>query len=492
MQVFDILNQLKSTDSTLEKEAILKKNIDNETLKECFRLAYTKQVNFFVRKFNNYQEHPVPMTLSHALNEALVMLASRRVTGNAAVDLLNDLYCRLDMLDSIVFKKVILGDLECGTSTAIANKVWKGLIPEQPQHLCQSFSKDKVDKYIDFKPGALAQLKADGARAFCDIQSTKIELLSRAGNEYQGLTRIHNALKKINVEAVIDGELTFVPVKQHVVEAPTKLGTLDFLFTTEPEVTEQVVEQNVADRSTGNGIATKALKGTISDEEQYQLVYNVWDITPRDVYYGHEECKMSYVNRLDWIRKIVAEINDPCIQLIETTEVHSYDEAQQVYQKYIDLGLEGIILKNKNGNWKDGRSNHQIKFKVVEPVDMKIIDVYPHSKQPHKLGGITVVDASGLIKVDCGSGFKDKDSKKVGGKKVYIPLDERHEYDRELLMSISDELIGTIVEVETNGVVKDKKTGELSLFLPIFKKRRYDKNQPNDIRDIFDMSKFGH
>ena len=479
-----IIKMLSETDSTISKEFILKANKENATLKHCFQLAYSKNITFNVRRFEPYVKNPlVTIPLSSAFGFAILELAERKVTGNAAVKRLNELYCYLEPEYAEIFKRVILGDLECGTSTAIANKVWPNLIPEQPQHLCQSFSLAKVNKYIDFNDpdGAIAQLKADGARGFCDInEEGQSEILTRAGNAYQGLTQIHTALAKAGLaDVVIDGELTVVKTKasDNFIDMLTGEGT----------------EEKVQDRQASNGISNKSIQGTITHQEQLDVVYNVWDITPRDVYYGKQKCVTHYIERYRMLKAIVEQINHPCIKLIETAFVRSYKEARAIYESYIEQDLEGIILKNARGFWKDGRSNDQIKFKVVEPVDMKIIAVYPHKKDPNKVGGFTLVDASGLVKVDCGSGFKDTDTKKVNGKKVRIPLEERHEYDRELLMTMKDRLIGMVCELETNAVVKAKnrKAGEppLSLFLPIFKKLRYDKNQPNDIRDIFDISK---
>jgi hypothetical protein len=45
-----IINALAATSGRLEKEAILKQNCENLTLKEAFRLALDPKVNFYIKK----------------------------------------------------------------------------------------------------------------------------------------------------------------------------------------------------------------------------------------------------------------------------------------------------------------------------------------------------------------------------------------------------------------------------------------------------------
>lgn len=52
MSILNIINQLAATDKTSLKEKILKESASNDTLKECFYLAYCKQVTFGVKKYD--------------------------------------------------------------------------------------------------------------------------------------------------------------------------------------------------------------------------------------------------------------------------------------------------------------------------------------------------------------------------------------------------------------------------------------------------------
>lgn len=102
-----------------------------------------------------------------------------------------------------------------------------------------------------------------------------------------------------------------------------------------------------------------------------------------------------------------------------------------------------------------------------------------------------VEDLSGMARTNTGSGLTDTDYRydDDGITRVYIPLDERGELDREYIMAHKDEYIGAIVEMEVDGLQKSKtrKKGEpeYSFFLPIIKKIRRDKTEPDDIHIVF-------
>ena len=100
MSILNIINQLAATDKTSLKEKILKESASNETLKECFYLAYCKQVTFGVKKYDKPSRYSSVLSLSGALQVFKNKLATRQVTGNAALQLVTDtLNCLSDVDD---------------------------------------------------------------------------------------------------------------------------------------------------------------------------------------------------------------------------------------------------------------------------------------------------------------------------------------------------------------------------------------------------------
>lgn len=470
--IYSIIEALAATTKNSKKMEILKANKDNPLLKECFRLAYTKQIAFNIKAWEHPAEHKGTLSLDKALEYAVANLPTRIISGNDAREYVLSILGQLSVTDAKVFERVLKRDLECGCSASTANKVWPKLIPEQPCLLASSYS-DKALKKIKYP--AYAQLKSDGARGMADPVIEKIN--SRAGNSYLGLPEIEAIMKQVEDRGlVLDGELTYVE------DLEGKIARGENLCET------------AESRQLGNGKMNKALKGTLTPDEAKNVVYVVWDAIPRDEYYGTTKAVTPYEKRFQTLSELVKELGNPRLQLIQNDVVHSEAEARIIYQKYIDMGLEGIILKNIDGVFEDKRSANLVKFKEVVPIDVEVIGVYAHRKEPNKLGGFTIRTADGLISNDTGSGLTDTTHRKVihadGTEEwVYIPLDERGELDREYLWSIRDELIGTILECECNGwlTAKNIKDGDapLSLFLPIIKKIRFDKNKANTMFEVW-------
>ncbi|AWY10234.1 DNA ligase [Acinetobacter phage AM101] len=486
--ILDILKAIESTDSTNEKLAILKANADNETLKNVYRMAYHPRLQYGIKKIPDYDNSRklVDVELDSVLEFLERDLATRVLTGNTAIGALSQKLSALQPEDSEVVCRIIKRDLECGASATIANKVWKGLIPSQPQMLASSMS-EKALSFIKFP--AIAQLKADGARCFAEIRGDNIEdvkFLSRAGNEYKGLDNIARELiaatrsyRQEHGPVMVDGELVAVsrPVKNKV--------DLEDLFGDAQEVDEdfKVDQKNVVLRSESNGLANKSLKGTISKQEAETLSFQVWDLVPLNVVYDGQTSK-KYTERFADLTSILKHSNR--VLLIESTLVHNLDEAKAIYKKYVEQGLEGIILKNTFALWENKRSKNQVKFKEEIIIDLRVVSVQEHSKDPSKLGAVFLRSDDNLIRVKCGSGFTDTNAVKVKGEWVPIPYDQLDELNRSKLWLEQDDLIGTVVSIKCNGwIAAEGRTEYVSLFLPVIECLRRDKDETNTLEDMF-------
>lgn len=476
--VYDIIVELASTDSLKEKENILLKYKNNLLVKDVFRLTYSQRVKFHIKKIPEYEPKTESKTLRDALDFLENVLGERVLTGHAAIAALKDVLESLCPKDAALIKRIVKRDLECGVGRSIPNKVWENLLPKQPQFLAAPFSKANVSK---IKFPALAQLKADGARCFAEVVDGEVNLYSRSGSEYLGLDLLKEEIVSITEglgNVVLDGELVYFPKS-------TKQG-LDLFFDEDEE------ENIVASREEGNGIANKSIQGTISKTEADCVKFQVWDLINYEVTQGtqtdNSEINKPYKERLKNLELITKKAGR--LELIPSEEVKTLEEAQVIYRKYVDMKLEGIILKNKLGVWADGRTCDQVKFKEEKDFDLEIIGAYPHSKDPEKLGGVNLRSRDGTILVDCGSGFKDKDYEKVKGKKVWIPLDKRHELDRRLLwdLHMKGKLVGMIISGVCNAAQKVDGRETYSLFLPRVKMRRLDKQEANDFYEIFGQS----
>lgn len=473
--ILDILNEIEQNGSTKIKESIVRREINNELLKRVYRLAYNNKLQYYIKKWpaagNQSQAYGI-LTLDDALDFLEFTLATRKLTGNAAITELSQYIADLHANDVVVLKRVLLRDLRCGASRTIANKVWKGLIPEQPQMLASSYDEKGIAKNIKFP--AFAQLKADGARAFAEIRGDELDdvkILSRAGNEYLGLDILKQQLIDMTKEArlrhpggvMIDGELVY-----HEVSAPA--GPLDDMFGDLPELNK--AQEFAESRTMSNGLANKSLKGTISAKEAAGMKFQVWDYVPLDVVYSEgKQSGFPYDVRFRALEIMLQGYSQ--LILIENHIVHNLEEAKVIYKKYLEQKLEGIILKNIGAYWEDARSKNLYKFKEVITVDLRIVGIYEHSKQPGKAGGFFLESECGLIKTKSGSGLKDKES-------------DGHELDRTKIWKNQENYIGQVLESECNGwVAAEGRTEYVKLFLPIAIRMRRDKDVANTFADIW-------
>ena len=488
--ILSILKQAAAISSTTKKRDFLKSHAGNETLKNVFRLAYNKSIVFGIKKFKtDHGFHYADKSLDYALEFIEKKLATRTLTGNEALEKLADVMKHLSAQDSEVIRRIILRDLECGASGGSANKVWKGLIKEQP---CMKASACSVKTLAKIKYPAIAQLKADGTRCMIIKHNGIVSAWSRNGKEFIGITPIIKLIEDHPADNfVLDGELVYeFPVDKPAVPVASTDCDLSFLFgdtpTAEPEVELSVAKDyNVANRQTGNGIVSKAMKGSITPEEAENVVFQVWDYIEVEDYWNGI-FNVTYKGRLERTNEIVDQIGSKKIVVVETEIVNSLAEAKALYQKYIDLGLEGIILKNILGIWKDSRSADQVKFKEIIDIDMICVGYYAHIKDENKLGGITVRSRCGMIQNNAGSGLTDTTHDKNG---VYIELGDRDDLDREKLMALAKagKLDNVVFELQCNGILesKNRKSHEApyKLFLGVIKKVRFDKS-PEDANSM--------
>jgi ATP-dependent DNA ligase len=399
-------------------------------LREVVRLALDPFTQFYQRKIPAYTRDPKfnTMTLGFALNQ-LSELSNRNVTGNAAIEFLRNILSSLDPDDAKVIERIIDKSLDCGVQVSSANAVWPELIKEYPVMLCSPFEQKLVEK---IKFPAYVQLKMDGMRFNAIVRNGKCEFRSRNGKEIQLLGNLEEDFIAManGVDCVFDGELL---VKDKGI---------------------------VLDRQTGNGILNKANKGTIKTDEARKVHATVWDLIPYDAF-TKGICSVPYNQRLESLCVMADTYQPKKVSLVDRWEVDTMEEVNTIFNGLLEQGEEGIILKTHDGIWEDKRAKHQIKFKGELECDLKIVAIEEGTgKYAGMLGAILCESADGLVKVSVGSGFKDEHRKNYG-----------------------QELVDKIVAVKYNMRIRNK-SGEESLFLPIFVEIRDDKSIADSSEDI--------
>jgi len=427
-----IFRDLANTTSRIEKETILRQHLTDLTLRRVLFLALDPFTQFYIRKIPNYIPGPTStnrstMMLEGALDN-LEQISKRVVTGNAAINHLKMILESVTADDAKVIERIIEKDLRCGVSEATVNKIWPGLIPTYPVMLASGFD-EKVMAKMSYP--AYVQLKLDGMRFNAIVNNGKVEFRSRNG-------------KHIDLLGNLEQEFLFMA------------GSESCVFDGELVVRDS---QGIMNRQKGNGILNKAVKGTISAMEASMVHATIWDIIPFSAF-QQGVYKTSYQERFGKLQKLVLPGR---ISLIENRVVNTEDEAHELFQEYFNKGEEGIILKDITQGWEDKRVKHQVKFKGELECDLLCMDWQEGTgKNVGKLGALVLTSADGVIKVNVGSGFTDE---------------QRDKYTKK-------NTVGKVVAVKYNARIQDKKTGQTSLFLPVFLELREDKTDADVSTDI--------
>jgi hypothetical protein len=217
-------------------------------------------------------------------------------------------------------------------------------------------------------------------------------------------------------------------------------------------------------RQTGNGILSKAIKGTMSDTEALQVMATLWDAIPYDSFkagidkepYNIRMAKLS--NAMQDMKTVNAQLGK-YVALVWTEQVNDLYTAKRIFEKFLAEGQEGTILKSKDGIWEDKRSKEQIKFKGELECDLRVVDWEEGTgKNKGRLGALVCESEDGTIRVNVGSGYTDE---------------QRNAYTKTV--------IGKVATVKYNARIQDRGGNVESLFLPVFIELREDK-------DIADMS----
>jgi DNA ligase-1 len=489
MPVFDIILEIRSTNSKKEKIEIIKKHKDNEVLTRVFQYALDPLVTFGIKKIPEYEsltDVELLARTNHNLNgsfDVLESLIARQYTGNAAIQLLTEelfLLHEAGNRDDLVLILIINKDLKAGISFKSVNEAYGfPLIEEYPISKCGKWN-EKTKKKMKYP--AFSQVKMDSIRCNAFIYPDCVTWKTGAGQE----------LNIVNEN--INSELLFMNIPNNVLDGELLIsdGKGGFLS-----------------RKESAGILLKLQTNTITPEEEEMVRFVVWDkISFEDFFRGHEKkfkSSKKYEFIYDELRVLLTqimfdEVKDEHVvvprfkytQLVETEISFNEDDAINFYKRQRSLNREGSIIKNFDHVWRNGRDDDTLKLKAEISVDLIITNVIESSvfnlgrlktdeniivdlntlpREINKrlvtiddcvklrsLGSFEVTNKDGSIKCNVGSGFSFK---------------QRVDY-------FNEDLIGRVCEITYNEIITNKDSETLSLFLPIFKILRFDK----DVDDI--------
>ena len=424
----DILNELNESNSSNYKLDILKKYKDNSELKKLLELTYNRnKYNFNVSKNCIIKDNPSILESNGSktvdeLLSALEILGGGTIRGNEAHQFVfNHLKC-LDNDNKEIFLNVLGRDLKIGLNVKSINKVFKNLIPKPNYMRCAVLS-EKTLKKINFP--AFIQLKMDGTYREIHVADGQVSGKTRSGEEY------FNPVLFKEMENFPNGFYT---------------GEL----TIEGE-----------SRFTGNGLINSL------NPPYEKITFTVWDYLTDEDYL--EKSKTPYYSRFESLSDIIEKRESNRVKLVPNHEVNSIDEALKYVSDWMEQGLEGGVLKDKNNVFKNGTSGTQLKIKLKVDAEMRITgftDGTIGTKREGKIGAIQFSNDEGTIKGQC-SGFSDE--------------------ELDLFTKNKDNLIGRIISVEFNDIVKSENNDYYALSHPRFIEIRNDKDETDTLEKVIQL-----
>lgn len=436
--VTSILAELSATRSLKEKEAILRANADNDGLKQAFQVAYSKELNFFVRGLK-VQSTPGLRSLSESVEMLVKNIAGRVYTGEDAKSYMTQLVQTCEEPDTLL--KIINRDLECGIQTTLTNKVWKDLITEPPYQSYTLFKEDLLRKF-NYK-GAFSDEKMDGLYADIMVWPEQVIYRSRSG-------------KELNFRAPEE-------IEQRLMRAAESRGA--FVAHGEGLVIDDDGPHGVMERAEGNGY----LNQDPADIDRNLVRLVIWDIVTMEEYVARKS-KTDYADRRIEADLLVQEVDRRYnFRMVTGRKINSLKEA---IDHFIEMRLqkkEGTVLKEAKMPWGDNKTKKGVKLKNEFDVDLIVVGTTPHKKDPALIGSLICQTRDGLLEVGVGSGLTDALRKKPA------------EY-----------FIGQIITIKANDITKSETKELQSLFLPRlnykFVEIRMDKTVANSLPEVIEAS----
>ena len=412
-----VIRSLEEHSSRLNKEAIIEAEKDNVELFEGFLLAQSPFITFGVKKVPSHSGPDGQGLPWVAFKELCELLRTRQLTGDdarSAIELALSASTQKQWNDW--YRRILIKDLRCGVSEKTINKIVKNAVPLFECMLAHDGANH--EKKVAGKK--LLEPKLDGVRVLTivDAEARTVVQYSRNGKVLENFSHITEGLlahiDDFERSFVLDGEI---------------------VSTSFQALMKQVHRKSDADAS--------------------DAVLMLFDILPLSEFKSGTST-LGQRRRSNFLKQFKATFdkvgNIGIVPQVEVDLDTSVGEMQfAAFNKdAIDLGYEGIMIKDIDAKYVCKRHVAWLKQKPFIEVSLEITDVEEGTgKNEGRLGALVCsgVDDGKTIVVNVGSGFTD---------------DQRIEFwgDR-------DSLPGQIVEVRADAITQNQ-DGTYSLRFPRF------------------------
>lgn len=414
-EMIEIINQLRNTSSTKEKENILKTNKNNELLKKVLYYTYNEDLKY---KFSetvldslSLQNYKINLHVGHDNIFDLLKVLSESNIDNELRGLTKEFLSSIESkAEKDLYKCMILKDLRCNISNKTISKVWKDLLPKWDVQQAYPIDKVKLKK----NEWIALSLKLNGIRSTFKDDLFK----SRQNKIMEGLDHVKEDIRQIQWlnDYVVDGEM----IRKNTDDIP---DNENFRLT------------------------TSILNSDDNDKSEVEFV--IFDLIPRNEFIKGESSQ-GFKARLQELLELQKDIDELQLKNIRIAPMYYQGTDHSMIEVLLDrvdkLGYEGLMLL-RDMPYKTKRHNGILKCKKFKTADCKIIGYDEGTGRLKGLLGSFIISYKGN-KVNVGSGYSDEQRR--------VFWDNREDY------------IGRVLEVKFKEESKDSKTELISLQFPTF------------------------
>lgn len=447
-QVLDALNAISATSSKTEKRRLLEPLASDPLGKLVLINAYNPYITFGItppRVESEGKRHFDESSTS--VWSTLSALSSRVITGGDAQQTVLELMLGLAPESAELLWRILSKDLRCGISEGSINKVSPGLIPVFEIMLAQPFDDNRPISW----PVAI-EPKLDGFRLSCPATVTSAELLSRTGRVFPSVSWME-------------------PHITALMKALTKYLASDPFW--DPYVRDGLLLDGEVLSGSFDQTAGDVRRKV---KQARHAVFCLFDAVPLSAFKtGGPGLETPYAKRrelIDMIALVNREVGAP-VEVVPSYLAGSMNEVMAFYDRFRSRGLEGAMLKNRDGHYHKKRAFDWMKIKPKETEDLVIVGAEEGTgKYVGMLGALIVrrehpAGSGNYVQVRVGSGFSDDERAQLW-----------KDYQHDLALSPGTppadyRLIGRMSEVEFHEITPDG-----SLRHPRHKRFRDDKMRP--------------
>lgn len=444
-EIFAAIEEIAATASKNAKLELLKKYSGDADFVKVLKYSYDPFITFGMQQIPEPQaELALAAQFDMDTVEILDDLASRKLTGNEAREVLSAELGMLSPESGELLRRIIRKNLRAGFSESSINKAIPGLIPEFAYMRCSLPKATKFETW-PWEQGVFFQEKMDAMFANVDHElNGSVSIRSRQGSPLpaEKFSELVSEVRALTTpDHQMHGELIVLRDGKHL------------------------------PRAESNGVIDRVVDGG-NFEPNERPIFVVWDQVPLTAVTKKGKYKAPYKQRLLSLVKQLDVTHDSALELIDSPLVYSLQEAYARAAKLMRMGKEGGVIKHPEAIWEDGTSKHQIKVKLEFNVDLVIRGISPGSagtKNEGRAGTFACESACGQLKVD---------------------VTVKNEALRDRADANPDEFIDRIIAVTANDITEPGESNDFhSLYLPRMAEGNYrlDKSVADTLQQIFDQ-----